>query len=214
MACFAAGCFWGVETTLACTPGVISTRVGYIGGHGEHPTYKQVCYENTGHAEAVLVTFDPRIVTYDELLDVFFTSHDPTTKNRQGPDVGSQYRSGIFYYTAEQQVAAGAAIERFRPKFQRRIVTEIAPASAFWNAESYHQKYALQAEHPLLFRSLHLRTVDDLLDSPIAAKLNGYCTGQGTKATEDELAALDLNEETKDLLKSIKFAGPACAYHR
>lgn len=143
-AIFAAGCFWGVEAAFRQAPGVIDTAVGYTGGHTEDPTYRDVCSDTTGHAEAVYVQFDPEKVTYDQLLDVFWENHDPTTKNRQGPDVGSQYRSAIFYVTPEQKEIAEASKQRQQEsgKFSHPIVTEITPASTFWRAEEYHQRYA------------------------------------------------------------------------
>jgi peptide-methionine (S)-S-oxide reductase len=142
-ATFGAGCFWGVEATFRKIPGVLSTAVGYIGGTLENPTYEDVCTDTTGHAEAVEVEFDPAVVSYDALLDVFWNNHDPTTLNRQGPDVGTQYRSAIFYHTPEQKAAAEASKERLDKsgKFPRPIVTEIAPATTFYRAEEYHQRY-------------------------------------------------------------------------
>ena len=142
-ATFAAGCFWGVESVFEQVPGVTATRVGYTGGQTEAPTYKQVCGGGTGHAEAVEVTFDPERVSYDELLRVFFTNHDPTTPNRQGWDVGAQYRSAIFTHSPEQERAAAAAKQRFDSdgSFRGPIVTQIEPAGPFWEAEEYHQKY-------------------------------------------------------------------------
>lgn len=142
-ATFAAGCFWGVETAFRSTPGVISTRVGYTGGSLNHPTYKDVCSDRTGHAEAVEVTYDPARVSYDQLLKVFWENHDPTTLNRQGPDVGTQYRSAIFYHTPEQEAAARASKARLESSgaYRRPIVTEIVPAVEFWQAEDYHQQY-------------------------------------------------------------------------
>lgn len=140
-ATFAAGCFWGVEETFRQTPGVVETSVGYTGGHAESPTYKQVCAGNTGHAEAVRVIYDPSEVSYDRLLEVFWESHDPTQRNRQGPDVGSQYRSAIFYHDESQREAAEASRERAQERFRRPIATEITPAGAFWQAEEYHQQY-------------------------------------------------------------------------
>lgn len=142
-ATFAAGCFWGVEAAFRKTPGVIATRVGYIGGHTENPTYKQVCTDTTGHAEAVEVEFDPARVTYEDLLMVFWRSHDPTTLNRQGPDVGTQYRSAIFFHTPEQEVAARESVKALEAErvFRRPIVTEIVPAGPFYEAEDYHQQY-------------------------------------------------------------------------
>ena len=142
-AIFAAGCFWGVEANFRKVKGVLSTRVGYIGGKFSNPTYKDVCSHRTGHAEALEVTFDPSKVSYDELLDVFWSIHDPTTLNRQGPDVGTQYRSAIFYLDLEQKEKAEKSkikIEKSK-RFKRPIVTQIIPASEFWEAEEYHQQY-------------------------------------------------------------------------
>ncbi len=142
-ATFAAGCFWGVEASFRQIKGVISTRVGYEGGTFENPTYKDVCTDRTGHAEAVEVKYDPARVSYEQLLKVFWENHDPTTRNRQGPDIGSQYRSVIFYHTPEQQAAALASKEQLTQagKYRRPIVTEIVPASTFYVAEDYHQQY-------------------------------------------------------------------------
>jgi peptide-methionine (S)-S-oxide reductase len=151
-AIFAAGCFWGVEAEFRRADGVVRTRVGYTGGRTEHPTYRQICGRRTGHAEAVEVTFDPERVSYEELLERFWAAHDPTTRNRQGPDIGSQYRSAIFFLTPAQEAAAtrsrDAEQERLERhggrgllKHRRRIVTEITPAATFWPAEDYHQRY-------------------------------------------------------------------------
>jgi len=142
-ATLAAGCFWGVEATFRPVPGVVSTSVGYIGGAGDNPTYEQVCSGNTGHAEAVQVTFDPDQVTYEALLGIFWGTHDPTTVNRQGPDMGTQYRSAVFYHTPEQERCARAMLAQYEAEkqFPRPIVTEIVPASAYWPAEDYHQQY-------------------------------------------------------------------------
>ena len=142
-ATFAAGCFWGVEAAFAEIDGVVETAVGYSGGHTENPTYEQVCTGRTGHAEAVEVTFDPAQVSYEHVLEAFWEMHDPTTLNRQGPDVGSQYRSAIFFHTPEQEQAAHASKARVQAsgKYRRPIVTEITPASEFYRAEEYHQKY-------------------------------------------------------------------------
>ena len=151
-AIFAAGCFWGVEAEFRRADGVLATRVGYTGGRTEHPTYRQVCGHRTGHAEAVEVTFDPALVGYDELLERFWAAHDPTTRNRQGPDIGSQYRSAIFFATPEQEAAATRSRDAAQAKLEqdggrglfhhrRRIVTEITPAATFWPAEDYHQQY-------------------------------------------------------------------------
>lgn len=142
-ATFAAGCFWGVEDTFISLPGVVSTRVGYIGGSREHPTYHDVCSGMTGHAEAVEVTFDPAVLAYDTLLDIFWQSHDPTQLNRQGPDHGTQYRSAIFFHSIAQKLAAEDSLARLDAsgRLRGRIVTAIVPASTFWVAEEYHQKY-------------------------------------------------------------------------
>lgn len=142
-ATFAAGCFWGVEDAFRQVKGVTSTAVGYIGGHTKSPTYKQVCSDGTGHAEAVEVEFDPSQVSYRELLAMFFQSHDPTQLNRQGPDYGSQYRSAIFFHDADQEAAAREAIAALNKSgvFKRPIVTQIAAASEFYRAEDYHQQY-------------------------------------------------------------------------
>jgi peptide methionine sulfoxide reductase msrA/msrB len=142
-AVFAAGCFWGVEDAFSRVKGVVSTRVGYTGGKVKNPTYEQVCAGNTGHAEAVEVEFDPGQITYDKLVDIFWKMHDPTTLNRQGPDVGDQYRSAIFFQSPEQKTAALASREGLAKsgKFSRQIVTLIEPASEFYAAEDYHQQY-------------------------------------------------------------------------
>ncbi len=143
LATFAAGCFWGVEATFAELPGVLSTRVGYTGGRTADPTYELVCSGTTGHAEAVEVTFDPAQAAFEKLLDVFWSSHDPTTLNRQGPDVGSQYRSAIFFHSREQEAAARGSLSKLESsgRFARPVVTEIAPAATFHAAEDYHQQY-------------------------------------------------------------------------
>jgi peptide methionine sulfoxide reductase msrA/msrB len=142
-AIFAAGCFWGVEATFAKIPGVIETEVGYIGGKSEDPSYEDVCTDRTGHAEAVRVTFDPGKVSYAELLDAFWSLHDPTTVDRQGPDVGSQYRSAIFFTTPEQEKLAEQSRDEVDKSgvFRRKIATQIVPSGEFYSAEEYHQKY-------------------------------------------------------------------------
>ncbi len=142
-ATFAAGCFWGVELTFRQLPGVLSTRVGYTGGDFANPTYQDVCTDRTGHAEAVEVEFDPAKVSYEKLLDVFWENHDPTQLNRQGPDVGTQYRSAIFYHSPEQAAEARASKEQVERahRFSKPVVTQILPAAEFFQAEDYHQQY-------------------------------------------------------------------------
>jgi peptide-methionine (S)-S-oxide reductase len=142
-ATFAAGCFWGVEAAFRQVPGVVDTAVGYTGGSVPNPTYEDVCTDRTGHAEAVRVEFDPARVSYDRLLEVFWENHDPTTKNRQGPDMGTQYRSAIFFHDAEQEKAASESRNRLEKsgRYRRPVVTEIVPAKEFWQAEEYHQRY-------------------------------------------------------------------------
>ena len=142
-ATFAAGCFWGVEATFRQIKGVKATAVGYTGGRMDRPTYEDVCTDTTGHAEAVQVEYDPAQVSYQQLLDVFWKNHDPTTPNRQGPDHGTQYRSVIFYHSPEQKAAAESSKQELDKsgKFRRPIVTEIVPATTFWKAEDYHQQY-------------------------------------------------------------------------
>lgn len=142
-ATFGAGCFWHVEEAFQRVRGVRATSVGYMGGTLANPTYEDVCTDRTGHAEVVEVTFDPACVTYEDLLDIFWNIHDPTTLNRQGPDVGKQYRSVIFFHTPEQKAAAVASKKRLEQSCTsgRMIVTEITPAGTFYRAEEYHQKY-------------------------------------------------------------------------
>lgn len=142
-ATFAAGCFWGVEATFRQVKGVTSTAVGYMGGTLQNPTYKDVCTDKTGHAEVTQVEYDPAVVSYDSLLKVFWQNHNPTTLNRQGPDVGTQYRSAIFFHTPEQEAAARKSKAELENAgiYNRPIVTQIVPASDFWRAEEYHQRY-------------------------------------------------------------------------
>lgn len=142
-AMFGAGCFWGVEQAFREVPGVIEAVSGYSGGHIDNPTYKDVCGDETGHAEVVEVTYDPAKVKYEQLLDVFWNMHDPTQVNRQGPDFGTQYRTVIFYYTPEQEKTATASKEALAKsgRFSRPIATAIEPAKTFWRAEEYHQRY-------------------------------------------------------------------------
>ena len=142
-ATFAAGCFWAVEATFRQLAGVISTRVGYIGGQTPNPTYEDVCTDRTGHAEAVEVEYDPSKISYEQLLNVFWENHDPTTVNRQGPDWGTQYRSVIFFHTPEQETQAQASKQAWDKsgRFRNKIVTQIVPAPTFYPAEDYHQQY-------------------------------------------------------------------------
>ena len=142
-ATFAAGCFWGIEVTFRNVDGVLDAIVGYTGGQTDNPTYKEVCSDTTGHAEAVEVTFDPEKVAYADLLEVFWANHDPTQVNRQGPDYGSQYRSAIFFHSPEQEAAARESKEALDAsgKLRRPVATEITAASTFWPAEDYHQRY-------------------------------------------------------------------------
>jgi len=142
-ATFAAGCFWGVEAKFRKLDGIVSTEVGYTGGHRKNPTYEDVCSDLTSHAEAVEVTFDPEKISYRQLLEVFWSIHNPTTPNRQGFDVGSQYRSAIFFHNEEQEKLALESKKELEEsgRFDKPIVTEILPASKFWRAEEYHQQY-------------------------------------------------------------------------
>jgi peptide-methionine (S)-S-oxide reductase len=140
-ATFAAGCFWGVESAFRATPGVTATRVGYTGGHTDGPSYYDVCSGTTGHAEAVEVEFDPEQVSYEQLLDLFWRSHNPTQGNRQGPDVGSQYRSAVYFHSPGQEEAAVASRARVQTQLSNTITTEIVPAGEFFEAEDYHQQY-------------------------------------------------------------------------
>ena len=142
-ATFGAGCFWGVEVAFRNVEGVTDAAVGYAGGKLENPSYQDVCSGTTGHAEVVEVDFDPTLVSYEQLLDVFWENHDPTQLNRQGPDVGTQYRSAIFYHTPEQKTAAEESRHRLDEsgRYRKSVVTEIEPASTFYRAEEYHQRY-------------------------------------------------------------------------
>jgi peptide-methionine (S)-S-oxide reductase len=140
-ATFGAGCFWGVEVAFRQVPGVVDATAGYLGGTFPNPTYEDVCTGRTGHAEVVEVQYDPSRVSYDDLLNVFWSSHDPTTLNRQGPDRGTQYRSAIFYHNEAQRAAAIASKDRWTGRFPNPIVTEITPTSTFYRAEEYHQRY-------------------------------------------------------------------------
>lgn len=140
-ATFGAGCFWGVEAAYRQIQGVKSTRVGYAGGDTENPTYKDVCSGTTNHAEVVEVTFDPARVSYEELLDVFWANHDPTQVNRQGPDVGTQYRTVVFFHSPEQEKSALASRDSLKDSLDRPIATQVVPAETLWEAEDYHQQY-------------------------------------------------------------------------
>lgn len=140
-ATFAAGCFWGIEASFREMEGVVATKVGYTGGTAADPTYEQVCSDRTGHAEAVEVWFDPALLSYDELVSAFWSIHDPTTPNRQGWDLGSQYRSAIFFHDADQERHAIVSRERRQQNLSRPIVTQIVPAAPFYDAEDYHQRY-------------------------------------------------------------------------
>jgi peptide-methionine (S)-S-oxide reductase len=143
-ATFGGGCFWGVEIAFRNVPGVVDTAVGYEGGTKESPSYEDVCTDRTGHAEVVQVEYDPSEVSYEELLDTFWDVHDPTQMNRQGPDVGSQYRSVVFFHSPEQQERALASKARIQAQSDRPVVTEIVPAEPFWRAEDYHQQYLVK----------------------------------------------------------------------
>ena len=140
-ATLACGCFWGVQARFDALTGVTSTIVGYTGGQSTNPNYEQVCCGNTGHAEAIEVYFDPNIITYTTLLTLFFQIHDPTSYHQQGPDIGSQYRSAIFYHSEEQKNCAIELVNQIRPSYSHQIVTELNPASKFYDAEDYHQHY-------------------------------------------------------------------------
>ena len=147
-ATFGAGCFWGVEHVYRQLPGVVDAASGYAGGETSHPTYRQICTGTTGHAEVVEVIYDPARITYARLAEVFFKMHDPTTLNRQGPDVGTQYRSVIFVHDEAQRQEAERAKAAAQPRFSRPIVTTIEPAPTFWRAEDYHQRYVERTGHP------------------------------------------------------------------
>ena len=138
---FGAGCFWGVEAEFRKVEGVVEAAVGYSGGHTKDPSYGDVCSGATGHAEVVEVEYDPSKVSYEELLEIFWSNHDPTQVNRQGPDIGTQYRSVIFFHTPEQEAAARVSKEKAQKRFEKPIVTEIIPISEFYRAEEYHQRY-------------------------------------------------------------------------
>jgi methionine-S-sulfoxide reductase len=157
-----AGCFWGVEYVFERVPGVLTTEVGYAGGLTDHPTYREVCSHTTGHAEVARVTFDPEVVTLEQLLEVFWAMHDPTQVNRQGPDVGDQYRSVIFAVTDEQRQVAEASKAKAQERFDRPISTEIAGEAAFWPAEDYHQRYYDKNGHEPYCHAVPWRTLEEL----------------------------------------------------
>ena len=148
-ATFEAGCFWHVEEVFSKVKGVLGTKVGYTGGKEKNPSYERVCSDETGHAEAIEVTYDPSIVSYEELLDVFWKIHDPTQINRQGPDIGTQYRSAIFYYSEEQKNKAIKSKEKQQKKLKQKIATEIASIKDFYKAEEYHQRYMEKMKNPI-----------------------------------------------------------------
>jgi peptide-methionine (S)-S-oxide reductase len=166
-ATFAAGCFWGVEAAFRQIEGVVGTRVGYTGGHARHPSYAQVCGHATGHAEAVEVSFDPAVVSYEQLLDTFWRIHNPTTRNRQGLDIGDQYRSAIFIHDAEQATLATASRDHEQAKHRKPIVTEIAPAGAFYQAEDHHQQYMEKRGRATCAATLRYAT-DDVHDKELS----------------------------------------------
>jgi len=161
-ATFGAGCFWGVEYVYRRVPGVLEVKAGYSGGHTQNPTYEQVCSHTTGHAEVVQVIFDPDRVTYDQLLEVFWAMHDPTQVDRQGPDIGDQYRSVIFAHTDEQRQAAEASRERAQTRFQAPIATKIEPLQEFYPAEDYHQRYYEKTGHEPYCHVVPTRVLEDL----------------------------------------------------
>jgi len=161
-ATFGAGCFWGVEYVFRRVPGVLDVAVGYSGGMTKDPTYEDVCSHTTGHAEVAQVTFDPETVTYDQLLEVFWAMHDPTQVNRQGPDVGDQYRSVIFTNSDEQRAAAEASKARAQERFDRPIATQIQPLTVFYPAEGYHQAYYEKNGHTPYCHVVPVRTLEEL----------------------------------------------------
>jgi peptide-methionine (S)-S-oxide reductase len=161
-ATFGAGCFWGVEYVLRRVPGVVDVHVGYTGGTTKNPTYREVCSHTTGHAEAAQVTFDNERVSFDQLLDVFWALHDPTQVDRQGPDIGDQYRSAIFTNSPEQQAAAEASKQRAQARFSKPIATEIVPLATFYPAEDYHQAYYEKNGHEPYCHVVPVRTLEEL----------------------------------------------------
>jgi methionine-S-sulfoxide reductase len=161
-ATFGAGCFWGVEYVFRRVPGVLDVEVGYAGGTTRNPTYEQVCSHTTGHAEVARVTFDPARVSFDQLLEVFWAMHDPTQVDRQGPDVGDQYRSVVFTESDDQQETALASRDRARARFDRPIATEVEPLDAFWPAEGYHQDYYAKTGHTPYCHTVPVGVLHDL----------------------------------------------------
>ena len=161
-ATFGAGCFWGVEYVFRRVPGVVDVQVGYSGGVTKNPTYQEVCSHTTGHAEVTQVEFDPERVSFDQLLEVFWAMHDPTQVDRQGPDVGDQYRSAIFTHSPEQQAAAEASRQRAQERFKRPIATEIRPITTFYPAEDYHQAYYEKNGHQPYCHVVPTRVLEDL----------------------------------------------------
>jgi peptide-methionine (S)-S-oxide reductase len=161
-ATFGAGCFWGVEYVFRRVPGVVDVQVGYTGGFTQNPTYRDVCSHSTGHAEVAQVTFDPERVAFDQLLEVFWAMHDPTQVDRQGPDIGDQYRSAIFTNSPEQAAAAEASKERAQTRFPRPIATHIQPLTTFYPAEDYHQAYYEKNGHTPYCHVVPVRTLEDL----------------------------------------------------
>jgi peptide-methionine (S)-S-oxide reductase len=162
MATFGAGCFWGVEYVFRRVPGVTDVQVGYSGGITPNPTYEEVCSHTTGHAEVARVTYDPDRVRYDQLLEVFWAMHDPTQVDRQGPDIGDQYRSVIFAHTPEQEAAAEASKERVQARFSKPIATRVQPLQGFYPAEGYHQAYYEKNGHTPYCHVVPTRTLEDL----------------------------------------------------
>jgi peptide-methionine (S)-S-oxide reductase len=161
-ATFGAGCFWGVEYVFRRVPGVVDVQVGYSGGRTANPTYEQVCSHTTGHAEVAQVTFDPARVSFDQLLEVFWAMHDPTQVDRQGPDVGDQYRSAVFTHSEEQRQAAEASKTRSQASFRKPIATEIVPLTEFYPAEGYHQAYYEKNGHTPYCHTVPVRTLEEL----------------------------------------------------
>jgi peptide-methionine (S)-S-oxide reductase len=161
-ATFGAGCFWGVEYVFRRVPGVLDVRVGYSGGHTQNPTYQEVCSQTTGHAEVAQVSFDPDRVTYEQLLEVFWAMHDPTQVDRQGPDIGDQYRSVVFTHSDEQRTAAEASRERAQARSSQPIATQIEPLDTFYPAEDYHQLYYQKTGHEPYCHVVPTRVLEDL----------------------------------------------------